>query len=89
MESFASLDDGCLVYKVINGLAPPPLEEFITLCLGNGRMTGTTRRGDCVIKIRFSEFNKSALSVTVSNLWNSVPGNIKECSSFADFKMKS
>lgn len=69
-ESFVSLADVCLVYKVINGLAPPPFKEFIALRSNNGRMTGTTSVGDYVIQRRSSEFGKSALSVGTSNFWN-------------------
>lgn len=68
-ESFVSLADVCLVYKVINGLAPPQIKEFITLHSNNGRMTGTTSRGDCVIQRRSSEFGKSGLSVGTSSFW--------------------
>ncbi len=66
-ESFVSLADACLLYKVINGLTPPPLKEFVTLHSDNERTTWTTNRGDCVIQCRSSEFGKSALSVRASS----------------------
>lgn len=37
-ENFVWFAEARFVYKVINGLAPPPLKQFIILCSDNKRL---------------------------------------------------
>ncbi len=96
------LADASLVCKVISDL-PPFMKDFISLfSLGKKRKRkefislhtdkwGTTRmtkRADCVIQHKSTEFGRSAALVTATNLLSSVPHYVRECCSFADFKFK-
>ena len=46
-ENFVSFKTACLTYKILHGLPPPPLEEFIKL--NTTRVTRATTRGDYAI----------------------------------------
>lgn len=86
--SFVCLADVSVVYRVINDLAAPPLKEFISPRPDNRRTTRMTRRGDCAVQHRYTEFGRSVFSVRATNYWNSVPSEIRESSTFTDFKSK-
>ena len=83
-ESFVFLADVCLVYKIINDLAAPALNEFVSLRSDNGRRTRMSNRGDCVVQHRSTDFGTSVFSVATKS-WNSVPSQITEWN-FAGFK---
>ena len=59
-ENIVKFTDVCLVFKMLNGMAPPPLSDFIKQ---TGRHTRSASRGDCIISHRSSSFSKSAFSV--------------------------
>ena len=59
--------DVCLVFKVLNGLAPPPLSKFIKRTDSGGRTTRATTRGDSEPPFRESVFGKTVLSVRASH----------------------
>ena len=84
-ESFVFLADVCLVYKIINDLAAPALNEFVSLRSDNGRRTRMSNRGDCVVQHRSTDFGTSVFSVATKS-WNSVPSQITEWNNFAGFK---
>ena len=44
--NFKHFADACLIFKVLHGLAPPPLSQFITQKDSNSRATRATTRGD-------------------------------------------
>ena len=66
--------DASLVYKILNGLAPPPLSDFLSR--GN-RYTRSVAAGNLAIPFRKSEFGKSAFSVRATHTWNSIPAEIR------------
>ena len=85
-DSFKCFMDVCLIFKVLNGLAPPPLKAFIKRTDSGERTTRATTRGDCEVPFRQSAFGKMALSVRASHHWNSLPGEIRETSNYLTFK---
>ena len=87
-DSLVFLADVSLVYKVINDLAAPPLNEFVSLCSGTGRRTRTTNRGDCAVQNRSTESGRSVFSVRDTKYYNSVPREIREWNNFDGFKLK-
>ena len=84
--SFRNFMDCCLVFKVLNGLAPPPLKQFIKRCESGDRTTRATTRGDCEVPSRQSVFGNTVLSVRASNLWNSLPTEVRQSSNYLTFK---
>ena len=75
-------------FKILHGLAPPPLNEFIKLKDDNGLATRAVTRGDCVIQYRHSKFGQIVFSVRASNYWNTLPTDARECASISVFKNK-
>ena len=67
MHTFSRL---CLVLKVLNNMAPPPLCTYITL--KTSQTTKATTRGDCLTTRRLSSFGQSAFSVRASKDWNNL-----------------
>ena len=76
----------CLMYRIINGVAPPPLARFVETRSIAIRVTRGATRGDCVIPFRESEFSKSAFSVRTANEWNLIPVHIRQLSTIQAFK---
>ena len=79
--NFCKFSSICLIYKVLHGLAPSPLLEFIKY-----RPTRLTRA--VVNKLRFLlEKPPSAImhSINGSALWNTLPPTIRECPTLATF----
>jgi len=85
-DSLVMLKLACCVYKIVNGLAPPPLSQFFERKSTNGINTRATTRGDCAIPSRRTSFSQSALSVRGSKIWNGLPTSIRDCSSFLIFE---
>ena len=88
LKIFADL---CLVYKILNGLAPPPLRVFITTMDENidenRRITRSVTRGDCAVSFRNSTFTQNVFSVRASAIWNKLPLAIRNCTNFNTFKV--
>lgn len=79
----------CLIYKILHGLAPPPLNEFIkqrSIHGSTSRVTRATDRGDCEFRFRRTSFAQNTLSFKGCAFWNSIPPSVRECSSFISFK---
>ena len=88
MDSFKLYTDMCLVFRILNGLAPLPLNAFIKIKNNDSRVTRSVTRGDCVIPRRHSSFGNSAFSVRASKTWNSLPIVIRNCINYHTFKFK-
>ncbi|OOO00385.1 MAG: hypothetical protein ATN35_07545 [Epulopiscium sp. Nele67-Bin004] len=73
----------CLMYKIIHGLAPPVLNQFIKVA---STSTRSAARGDCVVQFRKSAFSQSAFSIRAAHEWNSIPTDIRNLSNYASFK---
>ena len=79
--------DACLVLKILNGLARPPLSIFVkqkTQTYGS-RSTRSAMRGDCIVPLRKSTFSKSAFSVRASHVWNTLPSDTHNCTTYHTF----
>jgi len=76
------------VYKVLHGLAPPPLLDFFKLNTNSGARTRASVRGDCEVPFRRTAFGQNSLSVKACKLWNSIPISVRECSTFPIFKTR-
>ena len=85
-DSFQKFSGLCLFYKVMHGLAPAPLAEFISQKNRTERVTRGSVRGDCVIPLRKSAFGQSAWSVRGASEWNSIPEEVKQQSTYQTFK---
>lgn len=87
-DSFKHFTDACLIFKVVNGLAPPPLSQFIGQKDSGSRASRATTRGDCTVQYRRSTFGQTVFSVRSSQYWNTVPTQIRESTNFLTFKFK-
>lgn len=86
-EHLRQLADSCMVYKIINGLAPPPLCDFVHIRPTNSiRATRTVSALDCVKPFRYTVFGQSSFSVKAITQWNSLPEEMRRCSSIDTFK---
>ena len=85
-DSFKHFADACLIFKVLNGLAPPPLKQFIKQSESGGRTTRATTRGDCEVPFRQSVFGETVFSVRASHHWNSLPTEVRETTNYWTFK---
>lgn len=86
-ENFRLFSNLCLVYKILNGLAPPPLCDFVyARSLNSIRSTRISSIRDCHISFRRTVFGQSAFSVKASNQWNALPDDVRSSSSFSSFK---
>uniref|UniRef100_A0A8C7CP59 Reverse transcriptase domain-containing protein n=1 Tax=Oncorhynchus kisutch TaxID=8019 RepID=A0A8C7CP59_ONCKI len=86
-ENLVQYTDACLVFKILNGLAPPPLNIFVkqkTQTYGS-RSTRSAMRGDCIVPLRKSTFSKSAFSVRASHVWNTLPSDTHNCTTYHTF----
>ena len=77
-ENLIKYKNLCLVFKMIHGLAPPPLSGFIELKSASSRVTRGAARGDCTVPFRVSAFSQAVFSFKASHQWNSVPQSIRE-----------
>ena len=76
----------CFIYKCLNGLAPPPTEEFIHKKRDTGHKLRADAKNNCEVDFRHTEFSKNVLSVEGSNQWNSLPVPIKKSPTISTFK---
>ena len=70
-ENMMTFADILLAYKIFNGLAPPPLSQFIKQ--NQNTSTRSSARGDCKIPYRKTYFAQSAFSYRAAHTWNSIP----------------
>lgn len=85
-DNFTKFKYACAIYKILKGLAPPPMSAYVKQ---NGNISYTTRattRGDCVIPLRRTSCGQSVLSFAGSHIWNSTPSMIRGCYTYATFK---
>lgn len=66
----------------MNGMAPPPLGDFIK----KRNNTRSISRGDCKVPFRKSTFAQNVLSIKGCTDWNSMPIEIRDSPTFASFK---
>ena len=85
-HNFKTFRFACFIYKSLNGLAPPPLNEFIKKKALGGMSTRACVRGDCDIPHRRTTYGRNVLSVVGGDIWNSLPSTIRECPTFSSFK---
>lgn len=71
-----------LVYKILNGQAPPPLNEFLKR---NSRTTRAGSRGDCLVPFRKSVFGQLSFSFRASQTRNTVPASIRDLETLSSF----
>jgi hypothetical protein len=77
-ETLVQYTDACLVFKILNSLAPPPpLSTSVkqTTQTYGSRSTRSAMRGDCIVALRKSTFSKSVFSVRASHVWNTLPSD--------------
>lgn len=55
-DNLIKFTDGCLVYKILHGLAPPPFSAFIKQKTTDDRETRSEARGGCIISMRRTAF---------------------------------
>ena len=87
-DNFKLFKDVCVIYKVLHGLYPPPLEEFISRQPVRSIGTRAAIRGDCEVQFRRTTFAQNVLSVKGCLEWNKLPINIRECPTYGTFKSK-
>jgi len=75
----------CTVYKILKGLAPTCLREFICY-RGSVRTTRLDSVYSCTVPFRYSAFGQTAFSIKAAIQWNIIPDNIKTSDSFGHFK---
>ncbi len=85
-DNWIKYNDGCLMFKILNGKAPPPLGVFIKQKNLNNRSTRSTQRGDCEIPFRSISFGQSCFSVRASQLWNTLPTELRKCTIYHSFR---
>lgn len=86
LENLIKFTNCCQVYKILHGMAPPPLCDFINLRTTTHRITRGVSRGDCIIPLRKSVFSKSAFSVRASQEWNTIPSSIRDINTYSLFR---
>ena len=85
LDNFLMMANVCLIYRILNGLAPPPFDKFVTRNSGR-RATRASSRGDCSLNFRTTKFSRTAFSIQAAGQWNSLPVEIRNCDSFKGFK---
>ena len=75
----------CLIYKIIHGLAPPPLSSFVRWRVNPNQVTRGVTRGNCIIPLRKSAFSQSAFSIKAAHDWNAVPVHIRDITTYRSF----
>lgn len=84
-KNLTKYTDACLMFMILNGKAPPPLSIFIKKFNSNNRSTRSAQRGDCAIPFRFTSFSQSCFSVRASQLRNTLPTEIRNCTTYHSF----
>ncbi len=82
-ENIIKYSDCIVVYKILHGLAPPPLSEFIKK--NTNRSTRAGSRGDCLVPFRKTVFGQSGFSYQASHTWNTVPSDIWDLPTITSF----
>ncbi len=86
-ENFRLFLNLCLIYKILNGLAPLPLCDFVynrsVDSVGSSRISSTQ---DSNTPFQCTAFGQCAFSVKTTNQWNTLPDNVKSCSSSSTFQ---
>ncbi len=75
-DNYVKYNDSVLIFKIFHGLAPPPLQTFITK--STNRATRASSRGDCSVPFRKSAFSQAVFSYRASHTWNAIPNKIRE-----------
>ena len=86
-ENFREFSNLCLVYKILHGLAPACLLEFV--CHRPARSIRSSRISsiyDCRIPTYLTTFGQSSFSFNATTQWNSLSSDLKSCPSFRSFK---
>ena len=79
----------CLSFRILNGLAPPPLRQFVHFRSEQSiKSTRISSTRDCSVPFRRSSFGQSAFTVKATTQWNALPDSIKNCDSIGSFKNK-
>ena len=86
LDSYQIFMDVCLIFKVLNALAPPPLNTFIQRKNNEGRRTRALTRGDCNVPRRRTKFCQMVSSVRGTQSWNKLPPHIRNCDNYLVFK---
>ncbi len=85
-ENCKNFKYACFIYKVLYGLAPPPLKVFIKPRIDCSIGTRSIIRGDCEVPYRRTSFGQKVLSVIGSKYWKCLPQAIRQCSNYHTFK---
>ena len=84
-DSFQLFLDVGLIFKVLNGLAPPPLQNFIKKKSSTINTRALTR-GDCEIQRRKTKFGQMVVSIRGTQSWNILPSHVRDCATYTTFK---
>jgi hypothetical protein len=83
MENTMQYTDTILVFKIIHGLAPPPLQKYIKRNTYSTTRSGS--RGHCTVPCRRSAFGQAFFSYRATNTWNSIPSAIHKLPTLTSF----
>ncbi len=86
-NNFTTFKYACATYKILKGLAPPPLSAYIKQKENNNHTTRATARGDCIVPLRRTSCGQTVLSVAGSRIWNNLPIIIRDCNTYTTFKI--
>lgn len=82
-ENMVNFQDANLIFKILHGLAPPPLSNFINQ---SSRYTRSATLNNLVVPLRKSAFSQSAFSVRAVQFWNTIPFHIRNVATHSIFK---
>ena len=68
--------DLILIFKILNGIAPPVFKDYIDQL--TGRYTRAGIRGDCKVPLRKTTFGQLSLAFRGTHEWNRLPTELKE-----------
>ncbi len=84
-ENLKVFKTSCLIYRSTNGMAPPPLGDFIKK-RNSETTTRSTIRGDCEVPFRRTTFAQNVLSIKGCISWKTLPTVIRGSPTFVSFK---
>ncbi len=88
-ENIKLFSNLCLLFKILNDLAPTPLRQFVHFRPEQSiKSTRISSIRDCSVPFRRSAFGQSAFSVKAITQSNALPDSIKNCDSIRSFKNK-
>ena len=88
-ENFIKHAQITMIHKIVNGQAPPTLNDFVALATNSTlRPTCASTHRNCKIPNRFSNVGQSGLYRMVTT-WNSLPKELKAITSHALFSLQS